>query len=233
MGIYDQANETDLNAPQNFASGLWDKFKGLFSNQRGEFNDYLSRYKSAISGQEAMPHMWERIGNELNIPNLQSAYNTVSNTLTNLPSTLSSASKGFGVSANQLARQITTKASNLQPVVSSLGQNLSSAQNTAGGLVGAYQAQQQKELEPFQKEYENLSERNARETSGYSWSLEAQLNAIIDRVKNGMGLSEAEKARANELAKIEKQYNAMKSNWLAQADWMKTNDPLGLMGFTG
>ena len=184
----------------SFAQGLQPRRTAFNAGQKAEGQDFLGRYTGAINKQEALPDMYKRIGIELNLPNLQQSANTLNTTLANLPQTFGSATRGFDVNANQLARTIGQKASELTPVVTQANQALSTAQDQANKQIGFEQTQQQKLLDPYLREQDMLAQRQAREATGYSEDNQAELDTYIQKMKAGITLTEGEKTRANELA---------------------------------
>lgn len=207
---YQQASQQDLYEPFNQAKTFTPRFQDIFKQQQGDITDYLSRYRGAIAGQENLPHMYDRIGRELNLPNLTTNANTLTNTLNNLPQTLGEAGRGMPVSSNQLSRLITDRAGKLAPAVASSQSALQNAQGQLNTRTGFEQTQQAKELQPFQTEQQMLTDRFARETTGYTMGMQSELTAIMDKMAKGLTLTEGERARANSLAIAKLDYDAKK-----------------------
>ncbi len=226
QGFFDKS----ANAGQSFAN--------FSSGQYGKMTDFMDRYRMGVAKQEALPHMYQRIGMELGIPNLQQSVNTLGKTYAELPQTYGNATRGFDVNANQLARTISTKAGELAPALQSAQQALSGAQQEAQTRTGYGLAQQQKELEPFKTEQQMLSEFLAREQSGFTTGAQMELDGLLQKLQSGIALTEAEKQRAHQLAQLEKQFEynkqlkamdieAQKYSVDKQFDY-KNSDPLGL-----
>ena len=72
--------------------------------------------------------------------------------------------------------------------------------------MGYAQADQNRALLPYQTEQSLMSDRFARETTGYTSAMQGELDSIIGRMNAGIQISEAEKSRAHELALEEKKY---------------------------
>ncbi len=178
----------------------------LMAKLTGGEQDFLGRYTGAIAGQEPLSAMYSRIGQELGVPQLQQNAGMLRNTLTNLPFTWGSASRGFDVNANQLQRIIAQKSSELTPLVNTAESALGTAQTNLSTRMGLGQAEQNKQLLPFGYEKDIIAERGAREVSGFDAGAENELNALISKANMGITLSEGEKNRANQLAMAEKQY---------------------------
>lgn len=206
MAYTDDVLNKYANPAIDYAKSFSADRAGVNAKQYGEEQDYLSRYRKALGGQESLPDMYKRLGIELGIPNLQQSSNTLNTTLANIPATYSSATRGFDVNANQLSRTIGQKTAELQPVVTSTNNALTSAVENAGRGMQYGIAQQQKELLPFQTEASMLSDRWAREQTGFTTDHQAELSALISKMQSGVQLSEGEANRANALAVAEKQY---------------------------
>lgn len=189
--------------------------------QKTEQQDYLERLRGAQAKQEALPHMYTRISNELGIPNLQQAVTTLGKTVAELPQTYSAATRGFDVNANQLSRIIAQKSGELAPALQSAQQALAGAQQEAGTRIQYGATQQAKELEPYKTEQQLLSDRQAREATGFSEDNQLELNTLIEKLKQGVALTEGEKTRANQLAIAEKQYETQLKIAQLQADTSK------------
>ncbi len=187
--------------------------EALLTSQNAMSDDFLNRYRGAVTGQERVSDMATRIGGELGLPQLQSNATMLRNTLTNLPSTYSKAVRGFDVNSNQLDRIIATKAGALAPAVATAENSLAGAQSTLDRRLGYEQIDQQKELLPFQTEQSLLSERLARETTAFDRTAESELNGLIQKIQAGITLSEGEKNRAQQLAIAEQNFqNQLKLN---------------------
>lgn len=182
----------------------------FLAGQNAQTSDYLNRYKTALSGQESMSAMAKRLGTELNLPTLsENAYN-INKTVRELPQTYNSATRGFDVNANQLSRIIGQKTSELAPALTTANEALANAQGSLNTQLGYGQADNAKALLPFQTEKELLTDRLARETTLYTRESENELNVLIEKIKSGIAVSEAEKNRANELAQKELDYKLQK-----------------------
>lgn len=222
----------DLNAPVQQAQANTANLKNIFAGQQADTGGFLNRFSGAINAQPTSTALAERIGNELGLPQLQGNANMLRNTLTNLPSTYSAATRGFDVNANQLSRIIGTKSAELAPAVETAERSLSSAQNNLDRRLGYAQADQQKELLPYQSEQSLLSDRFAREASGYSQAMGNELDAIIAKMNAGVQISEAEKSRAHDLALAEKTFENQKKLYAEQAKYSPSaaNDPWQTIG---
>lgn len=182
------------------------------ANQTGQTNDFLSRYKGAIGGQETMSAMADRIGQELNLPTLRNNAQQVNETVSNLPYTYGSATRGFDVNANQLARTIGQKTYELTPALNSANSAVSNAEGQLSTRLGYGQADQNKQLLPYQSEQSLMGDRLAREATGFNQDSESELQGYMAKLTGGIQLSEGEANRAEQLAQAKLSYDAqMKS----------------------
>ncbi len=196
----------DLNAPVQQAQANRAGLTNLFGEQRAGTSDYLNRFKGAISGQETSQQAADRIGGELGLPGKRQAASTITNTVNNLPYTFGAATRGYDVNANQLSRIIGQKTSELTPAMNTANAAVSDAEASLDTRMGYQQADQARELLPYQTEASFLSEQNARETTGYTQQSQSELDSIIAKMNAGIQISEGEKNRANQLAMQELQY---------------------------
>lgn len=214
----------NLDAPLNAVNQQKTATQGLLAGQQGLTSDFLDRYKNTIGGQETASQLYTRLGAQQNLPTLQkNAFNT-QQTLYDLPSTYSKATTGFDVNANQLSRLVGQKTSELAPVAQRAQDEANFAQNSVDKQMGFAQQDQAKQLLPFDKEQSFLSDYLARQTSLFSQNNESELNALSDKVKNGIALSEGEKNRAQELLMQEKTFNNQKALNQQQADLTKESN---------
>lgn len=175
---------------------------------QNDISDYLSRFTGAIAGQEAVPQMATRIGEELGLPGLRATTAGLTQTYQGLPETYSAATRGFDVNANQLARIVGTQQAKLAPALQSATTAQTAAETQLNERLGYETAQQQKELLPYEYEQTLLNDRLAREYSGFNLDSENELNALIEKMRQGVQLSIEEQNRANQLAIAEKSYQA-------------------------
>ena len=85
------------------------------------------------------------------------------------------------------------------------------AQTQVGTQMGLTQAQQAKELTPYTYERDFLNDRMARETSLFNTANQNELSMLQQKTASGIALSEAEKARAQELLIQKNNYENSKS----------------------
>lgn len=193
-----------------YMQGMPEKRNQFFTGQKGEVNDFVGRFTSAVRGQEPLTHMQSRIGREVGLPQLQQSANQLNTTLANIPSTYSGATRGFDVNSNQLDRIVGSKAAGLAPTVNAVNNSLGMAQNQVSTRMGMEQQQQAKELAPYQSEQQLMNDRLSREAAGFTQESEGLLGGFIQKLQAGVSLSTGEQTRANQLAIAKLDYDARK-----------------------
>lgn len=171
----------------------------LLGNQDLMTSNFLGNYGNAIGGQEKMRAMYGRLGDELGLPGLQRNAQNLTAQLEAIPQTYANATRGFDVNANQLARIQNTKAAQLAPLAQKATTQAQNAQNLIATQMQLGQAEQQKELLPYQMQGQFLTDRLARETSMFTQDNQNELQALTAKMNAGIQLTEAEKNRAQEL----------------------------------
>ena len=205
------ANPADYIPDVNAISAKQKQERQQFNlGQQGQEQDYLKRYTGAIQGQEGMTALSERIGQELGLPQLRKNATMLQTTLENLPSTWNTATRGFDVNQNQLDRIIGQKASELTPTVNKVYNALNAGEAQLGQRLGYAQTEQAKQLMPYQTEQSLITDRFAREATGYNQDSQNELNAILQKAQMGIQLTQWETDRADRLAEQEKQYELQK-----------------------
>lgn len=208
------ALNTDINAYSgdlnNLLNNATKNRESFFSGQYGKITDFLDRYRQGIFGQESLPALNERLGKEVGLPALREQAQATARTMNEIPATYTAASRGFDVNANQLGRIVGTKQAAYAPVAEKAQTAFQNAQDIVNTRLGFEQAQQAKELLPFQSEQQMLTDYQAREASGFSQENEMKLNGYIQKMQGGIQLSTTEAVEANKLAMAKLDYEAKK-----------------------
>lgn len=194
-----------------------------FEGQRGRFglgDDILGRFRSTISGFEQLPESAARIGQELQIPGqrenvlrLGELTSGLQNQLRALPGQVAGRSRESLVTAPQQQRIIQSEG---QPIAENLGvlagvqelagARLGQSEQQLGQRLGLLGAQQERQLLPFEFEFNAEEQSQAREFSGYTFENQLELNRLISNQQAGLTWTNAESQRANALAIAEKGY---------------------------
>lgn len=192
------------------------------AGQKSESADWIKNLTNFIGSQESLPAMFDRLSGQLGIPQLQEqtqrlgeATGDITSQLFALPENVAGRTRESIVTAPQQARMISAEAEPMQKNLAQLstladkfGSRLSTAQTNLGTMMGLYQAQQEKELLPWEKGYDLLTQQQAREFSGYTFENEQELNKLIANQNAGLTWNNAERQRASDLAIAELNYKS-------------------------
>ena len=192
-----------------------------FEQQRGRFGlspDILGRLRSTISGFEQLPESAARIGQELQLPQqrenvlrLGELTSGLQNQLRALPEQVAGRSRESLVTAPQQQRIIQAEG---QPIAQNLAQlagvqelagaRLGQGEQQLGQRLGLEQAEQNRQLLPFEFEFTAEENSQARELSGYTFENQLELDRLISNQNAGLTWTNAERQRASELAIAER-----------------------------
>ena len=190
--------------------------------QKAEGKDYLNNLTAFIGNQESLPAMYSRLSGQLGIPQLQEqtqrlgeASDDITSQLFALPENVAGRTRESLVTESGKGRIVAAEAEPMQRNLAQLsaladrfGARLGTAQTNLGTMMGLYQAQQEKELMPWEKEYDLLTQTQAREFSGYTFEEEQELNKLIANQRTGLTWNNEERDRANQLAMKEMEYKS-------------------------
>lgn len=171
---------------------------------------FLGRFRSFIGGQEGLPIMAERIGKELGLPGLRETAFGLTQNLKGLPRAITETGRAASVNADRLKRAIAERAGQLAPVAQEAISQQQFGEAELGRRLGFEQTQQQKELLPFQTEAGLMSDRVAREITGFTTGQTRELDAILAKMNAGITLQRDEAARAHDLALKEAEFENQK-----------------------
>lgn len=225
----------DLTSNINSLSPYYDAFstknsaaqQALLGRQEAQTSDYLNRYKSAITGQETTSDMAKRIGTSLGLPALsQNAYN-LNEALRRAPQVQATAARGNEITQNQLDRMTAAQINKLSPLAQEATRQKQEAENMLTTQMGYEQTDQAKELLPFTAEQTLLTDKLARETTMYTTTMQAELDALTAKIQAGVTLTEGEANRANALALKEKEFEIAKYQLANQPTKYASTQPGG------
>lgn len=193
-----------------------------YGKQANQTRGFLDRYSSAIRGQDSVSKMADVYGSNLMLPEqreniklLNEQLTTVGGQLRGLPQQVSDTTKNSLVTEGQRARMVQSQAQPLQQTMADLTGSLSQAQANYGmsqdqlnAMIGYELAGQQKELLPFEMEYDSMTQQQAREFSGYTFNMQQELERLLANQSAGLTWTNAEEQRAADLAQAEMGYKA-------------------------
>lgn len=179
-------------------------------------------YSDAIAGQSTVPQLTTKYNEMFGVPQMQQQlqqgtelFDTLGAQMRGLPKDIAQRSQESIVTQGQKNRMIQAEQAPILEQQGILGTNLSrlqsnlgTAQQNAGMMISAEQAQQAKELSPWLQKYDNQSVLSAMRMSGWTLENQMELDRLLANQQAGVTLSEGERNRANQLSIAEKGFAA-------------------------
>lgn len=192
------------------------------NKQADIYGNLNTGYANAIAGQATVPSLVTKYNEMFQVPQLQQAYNQGMEQYDNLgasiraiPQDISQRSQESILTQGQKNRMVQAEQAPLleqQGIlgtnVTRLGQNLGTAQQNAGTMITAEQAQQTKELSPWLKQYDTEQVLSAMRMTGWTTENQMEFERLVTNAQMGFEMSENEKNRMHELAMQENEFNA-------------------------
>src|SRR3990167_456251 len=198
--------EVNLNEPVDAIARQRLANQEFLAGQNQATTQFLDKFGNVIAGQGTTQGAAQRIGEELGLPQLrQNAFN-LQQQLIDIPEVYNAGTRGFDVNANQLARIINQKTSEIAPFAQRATAMQQFGEQELGTRLGYLQNDWNRQLLPLNSEQAFLADRFARETSMFSQDNQRELDALLAKMNAGVQLSEGEKNRAQELAIAEAGY---------------------------
>lgn len=209
---------------QSFADRMAQEQKALLARQKAEQDALFGQYTSTLQGQEKLPDMYTRLQNELGIPGLNQSFQqvqgeifNVKNMLDRLDENVTSRALGTMTTEAQRQRQIAAEGDPLRTALARLGtglepitQALSGAQGQLSTLLQLNVQQQDKDMKPIELQINAISDRFAREMTGFTESKQTTLDALMDKIDRERQLSDREWQLAQQLAAEERDFARQK-----------------------
>ena len=189
-------------------------------------------FGDAIGSQTKVPDLITGYEQKYGVPQMQQSiqagteqYDALGSQIRNLPTDMAQRSQESIVTQGQKNRMVQAEQAPLLEQQGILGQNLSRqqanlgvAQSNASKMVSAEQLQQEKELSPWLKQYDNENVLSSMRMSGWTFENQSELSRLLANQSAGIQLSEGEKNRAHQLALAEKEFeNNLKLNATKQS----------------
>ena len=185
-----------------------------FERQKAEGQELLGRFSEKIGGQETLTAAADRFENQLNLRNLREqdlrlgeVSEDITSSLFGLPEQIAGTTRESLLTESQRGQLLQSKAQPLQENLARIssaqaktGARLSAAEQQLGLRLGLQQAELDRELLPFEREFTILESQQAREFSGYTFREQAELDRLISNQGTAAGLSNSERTRLNQLA---------------------------------
>lgn len=194
--------------------------EALLAQQKKSEEEFLGRYTGAVTSLEPIAAIANRLSQELGIPGLSEisrglneAIIDLEDLLAGLPGRVAQETRGFDVSASQLARLQEARGIPLRGQLievargaERVGGRLGSLQTELGQRLGFATEEQRRTLLPYQVEAELLSTRLAREITLFTEERERELSSLLGKLNAGVQLSIADANRAAQLAIAEQDF---------------------------
>jgi len=182
--------QRSLGAPSVPAGPTAADRETFFGKQREEEQGFLSRFRTEF------PTLLTGIEERLGLPGLRERSRGLTGLLTETPERVEVGARGFDVTSNQLARMIAAETGELAPEVSKAVSQTQFGEEEFG-------RQAQRELVPFETEAQFLTDRLAREATGFGIEQQGRLDMLLQQLQNQGSLAIAELQEATKLSQLE------------------------------
>jgi hypothetical protein len=219
----------------NLAAQQKADFDAMINRQNTQQDGLFGQYTSAINGQEKLPDMYKRLQDEAGLPQanaqLQMYKDQIYRTkdmLDRLDEDVTSRNLGSMTTEAMRRRILASEGEDLNNQLGRLGTGMApvvdlvnGAQSSVNALMPLYMQQQQRELQPLELQINSLSDRFAREITGFTQNRETQLTVLMDQVDRGRQLADRDWQLAQQLAAEEREFQRQRSLIAQQASYMQ------------
>lgn len=230
-------------APLNsFVTNYKNDMSSLLSGQKAEQEGLFGQYQSAIEGQEKLPALYSRLQNEAGIPGLNTALQgykdqiyRVKDLLDHLDEDVTSRNLGTYTTEAMRRRILASEGEDLRTQLGRIGTGmepvvdlLTGANNQVATMLGLTTQQMDKDLQPLMLRINSISDRFAREITGFTQSREMELTGILQKLERDNYLADREWELAQQLAKEERDFSRQKTlaaQSLAKYTYQPTSAP--------
>ena len=209
----------------DFAAQKKSESDALIAKQNAQQEGLFSNYETIRKNQEALPALYNRLQTEAGIPGLSQASQAIKDeiyktkdTLDRLAQDVTARTTGTLTTEAQRRRLTTAESEPLQTNLGRLGTGLApiadmltSANQSVATQLGLQTQQQDRELEPVKMRINAISDRFAREITGFTSSKETELSAVLDKLTRDRQLSDRDWELAQTLAAEERAFARQKS----------------------
>ena len=192
--------QTSNTQKSNLGSG------GLGGMLGGETGNYVNDYSKAVANNPTVTSLYNTGNNMFNVPNLQKTATNLNNEVTNAVPDAYSGARGFDIGNTQVQNGVAAKESYLLPQADAATANANTASGLASNFVNAGQTQNAQNLLPIQAQAPLLQNTESAQASGWNQASQQELAGLMDKMNQGVTLSQNEISRANTLATAEEAY---------------------------
>ena len=206
----------DFGTPQFMATSSLSPFP--FGQQSEQSTDYRQRFGDYLGGLETPEDTRGRFENRYGYQDKLAEYQGSSSALANLgasiqaaPDQISARTAGTMTTQSQLANIQNKEVGDLLNTYNQLGginaqqgQNLAMIEQNMNDASSLEMARQQIQMTPWLQEYDDINIMQAKQYAGWTFAGQLELDTLLANQSAGLGWSNAEAERANELAIAEK-----------------------------
>lgn len=225
------APPSDNSDLTNFAATQKSEMQKMLDRQKAEQDALFNQYKEKIGGQERSVDAYKRLRTEMGLPDLEGQMQVykdqiygVKDLIDRLEEDVNARTSGTFTNESQRRRQIAYEETPLNNQLARLGtgmapiaERLNSASSEVGTLLNLQSADQSKELKPYELEISAVSDRFAREMTGFTTSKQTELDALMDKISRGRELADREWQLAQTLAAEEREWARTKEKIALEA----------------
>ena len=209
---------------QNFTNQQSSQFQALLDRQNGQQQGLFDQYTQKLGSQEQLPALYQRLQQEQGIGDISAQIQPfkdeifrVKGLLDRLPEDITSRNTGTYATQALRDRILASEGEDMRNTLGRLGtgmepltEQLTAAQNQVSTMMPLYMQQQQREMQPLELQINSLSDRFAREMTGFSSDRELQLTTLMDSINRGRQLSDRDWQLAQDIAAEERAFARQK-----------------------
>lgn len=222
---YAKVQQNQAAAPTKFADQSSKELNALMARQTQEQKGLFGQYAQKLQSQEQLPALYQRLNEEQGIPEITGQLQGYKDEIYRVKGLLDRldenvTSRNLGTYATQALRDriADSEGNDMRTTLARLGtgmepltERLTSAQQQVSTLLPLYSQQQERELKPLEMEIGSLSDRFAREMTGFNSNRELQLTTLMSKIERQQQLSDREWDLAQQLAAEERSFARQKS----------------------
>lgn len=216
----------------NLAKNQTTGFNSLLNRQNKQQQDLFNKYYSQVKAQPSLTSLFSQQEQQYGLPQLQQSVGTVNNQISNVQGLLdnldeNTKSRTSGTFTTQalLDRQRAVEGGDLNKQLGQVTNALTPLVNTysvanqnIGTFLNAAQNDRDTQLAPIQAQIGSLSDKFAREITGYTTSSQNELNTLLQKLQEQGTLYGADQQRAAQLAAQEAQAEKTRQYLVAQTN---------------
>ena len=214
------------------------------NQQRAEEESLFAEYQKAATGGESPTATYERLSSQYGLPEIMKGLETyrkqgagVESLLSNLEPDVTARTTGSLLTEAERRYKVATEEAPLRKQLGELAlgertktYQLGDVANLINTQLQLKQQERSQTLEPLKLRLSSLTDRFAREITGYNQSAEMELNTLSDKLGRERTLADREWQRMSDLAKMEREYQLKKKYTTGSTDLTDDEKKLLLPG---